>query len=157
SADPDGRPWSERKRYVWWDEAEGKWTGLDVPDFDAEKRPDYVPSDDAHGPEAIAGRHPFVMQADGRGWLYAPSGPVDGRLPPHSAPQESPLRTTLYDRDANPARETYDRPENPSNDERYPFAATTYRLTEHHTAGGMSRSVPYLAELQPEMFVEVHP
>ena len=34
---------------------------------------------------------------------------------------------------------------------------TTYRLTEHHTAGGMSRSVPYLSELQPEMFVEVHP
>jgi formate dehydrogenase major subunit len=34
---------------------------------------------------------------------------------------------------------------------------TTYRLTEHHTAGGMSRFVPYLAELQPEMFCEVSP
>ena len=34
---------------------------------------------------------------------------------------------------------------------------TTYRLTEHHTAGGMSRFVPYLSELQPQMFVEVHP
>jgi formate dehydrogenase major subunit len=39
----------------------------------------------------------------------------------------------------------------------YPFVATTYRLTEHHTAGGMSRSVPYLAEIQPAMFVEVDP
>ena len=34
---------------------------------------------------------------------------------------------------------------------------TTYRLTEHHTAGAMSRTLPYLAELQPEMFCEVSP
>jgi formate dehydrogenase major subunit len=39
----------------------------------------------------------------------------------------------------------------------YPYAVTTYRLTEHHTAGGMSRTLPYLAELQPEFFVEVSP
>ncbi len=42
-------------------------------------------------------------------------------------------------------------------DERYPYVLTTYRLTEHHTAGGMSRWVPYLSELQPEMFCEVAP
>ncbi len=52
-------------------------------------------------------------------------------------------------------------PYNPAGDEpgagAYPFVLTTYRLTEHHTAGGMSRSTPYLAELQPQMFVEVHP
>jgi formate dehydrogenase major subunit len=35
--------------------------------------------------------------------------------------------------------------------------ATTYRLTEHHTAGGMSRTVPWLVELQPEMFAEIDP
>ena len=34
---------------------------------------------------------------------------------------------------------------------------TTYRLTEHHTAGGMSRWLPYLSELQPEMFCEISP
>jgi formate dehydrogenase major subunit len=39
----------------------------------------------------------------------------------------------------------------------FPYAITTYRLTEHHTAGGMSRWQPYLAELQPEMFCEVSP
>jgi formate dehydrogenase major subunit len=39
----------------------------------------------------------------------------------------------------------------------YPFVFTTYRLTEHHTAGGMSRWLPYLSELQPEMFCEVSP
>jgi formate dehydrogenase major subunit len=49
------------------------------------------------------------------------------------------------------------RPENPYNDGDYPFVLTTHRLTEHHTAGGMSRSVGYLAELQPELFCEVSP
>jgi formate dehydrogenase major subunit len=160
SADPDGKPWSERKRYVWWDEAEAKWTGIDVPDFDEEKRPDYEPPKDAEGPAAIAGKHPFIMQADGRGWLYAPHGLVDGPLPTHYEPDESPVGNRLYRQRANPARQQFDRPENPTNppeSETYPFVATTYRLTEHHTAGGMTRSVPHLAELQPEMFVEVSP
>ena len=49
SADPDGKPWSERKRYVWWDADEGKWTGHDVPDFKADKAPDYDPPDGAKG------------------------------------------------------------------------------------------------------------
>jgi formate dehydrogenase major subunit len=39
----------------------------------------------------------------------------------------------------------------------YPYVFTTYRLTEHHTAGGMSRTLPYLSELQPEMFCEISP
>jgi formate dehydrogenase major subunit len=164
SADPDGVPWSERKRLVWWDGEKKKWTGVDVPDFDEEKAPDYRPSSGARGPEAIAGNHPFIMQADGRGWLYVPHGLEDGPLPTHYEPHESPLDNPLYSQRANPQRQRYDRPENPYNpsgseggSEVYPFVATTYRLTEHHTAGGMSRSVPYLAEIQPAMFVEVHP
>jgi formate dehydrogenase major subunit len=160
SADPNGKPWSERKRYVWWDGRRRKWTGIDVPDFDEKKRPDYRPPEGAKGPEAIAGNHPFIMQADGRGWLFAPHGLVDGPLPAHYEPDESPFDNRLYDRRANPARQRFERPENPTNppgEGTYPFVATTYRLTEHHTAGGMTRTVPYLAELQPEMFVEVHP
>jgi formate dehydrogenase major subunit len=39
----------------------------------------------------------------------------------------------------------------------YPYVFTTYRLTEHHTAGGMSRWLPFLSELQPEFFCEVSP
>jgi formate dehydrogenase major subunit len=39
----------------------------------------------------------------------------------------------------------------------FPYVVTTYRLTEHFTAGGMSRWTPYLAELQPEFFCEVSP
>jgi len=32
---------------------------------------------------------------------------------------------------------------------------STYRLTEHHTSGAMSRMLPHLAELQPEFFCEI--
>ena len=160
SANPDGKPWSERKRYVWWDGRKKQWTGIDTPDFDLKKEPGYVPPDDASGPEAIAGDHPFIMQADGLGWIYVPQGLEDGPLPTHYEPHESPFRNPLYDQQANPRRQENDLDEDPSNppgSEVYPYVVTTYRLTEHHTAGGMSRFVPYLAELQPEMFVEVHP
>jgi formate dehydrogenase major subunit len=165
SADPDGNPWSERKRYVWWDAGQGKWTGDDVPDFQEDKEPGYVPPDGAEAEDAIAGDHPFIMQADGRAWLFVPQGLEDGPLPTHYEPQESPYDNPLYSQRANPRRQQSDDleedPYNPVADEPgadvYPYVVTTYRLTEHHTAGGMTRSVPYLAELQPEMFCEVHP
>jgi formate dehydrogenase major subunit len=165
SADPQGNPWSVRKRLVWWDPQQKKWTGTDTPDFDEEKPPEYVPSDGAKGPEAIRGDHPFIMQADGQGWLFVPQGLQDGPLPTHYEPHESPFDNPLYSQRANPARQqNQDLPEDPYNPvdgepgaDEYPFVATTYRLTEHHTAGGMSRFIPYLSELQPQMFVEVHP
>jgi formate dehydrogenase major subunit len=165
SADPDGKPWSERKRYVWWDAEQEHWTGTDTPDFDEEKPPSYVPPDGAKGPDAIAGTHPFIMQADGLGWLYVPQGLEDGPLPTHYEPHESPFRNPLYSQRANPRRQqNKDLPEDPYNPvagepgaDMFPFVVTTYRLTEHHTAGGMSRFVPYLSELQPQLFVEVHP
>jgi formate dehydrogenase major subunit len=159
SADPEGRPWSTRKQYVWWDAAAGEWTGADVPDFPRDKRPDYVPPEGARAEDAHRGDEPFVMQADGRGWLYAPSGLVDGPLPTHYEPHESPFGNPLYGRDANPVRQVSHRRENRYNDDAaaYPYVMTTYRLTEHHTAGGMSRFLGYLSELQPEAFCEVSP
>jgi formate dehydrogenase major subunit len=164
SADPAGRPWSERKAYVSWDDDSGRWTGPDVPDFEADKRPDYTPPDGARAEHAIGGAEPFIMQSDGRAWLYVPTGLRDGPLPVHYEPQESPVANPLYSQQQNPARETYVHPlnrYNPSAAEQgsqvYPYVFTTYRLTEHHTAGGMSRGLPYLAELQPEFFVEVSP
>jgi formate dehydrogenase major subunit len=164
SADPDGKPWSERKKYVWWDAEEGKWTGLDVPDFEETKSPSYMPPDGAKAEEAIAGDHPFIMQSDGRSWLFVPQGLEDGPMPTHYEPHESPFPNPLYSQRANPRRQQFPRAENPYNpsdgDEGsnvYPYIATTYRLTEHHTAGGMTRTVPYLSELQPAMFCEVSP
>src|SRR5258708_6469756 len=37
------------------------------------------------------------------------------------------------------------------------YVLTTSGLTEHHTAGGMSRFLNHLPELQPEMFAESSP
>jgi formate dehydrogenase major subunit len=161
SADPEGNPWSERKKYVWWDATKGEWTGQDDPDFIKDRSPSYRPSDDAKGLETISGIDPFIRQLDGKGWLFAPSGLRDGPLPTHYEPQESPVRNPLYGQQCNPARMEWDRKDNPYHrawkDPRFPFALTTYRLTEHHTAGGMSRWLSWLSELQPELFVEVHP
>ncbi len=160
SADPDGKPWSERKKYVYWDEEAGRWTGLDNPDFEATKRPDYVPPDGARAQDAIGGADPFVMQGDGKAWLFAPAGVVDGPLPTHYEPAESVVQNALYKQQANPTVERIPGPwnrENPPLSDVFPFQVTTYRLTEHHTAGGMSRTLPYLSELQPEFFVEVSP
>ncbi len=95
SADPDGRPWSERKRYVWWDDEAGRWTGGDVPDFVSTMRPDHRPADGATAEKALRGDEPFVMQTDGRGWLLTPSGLVDGPLPAHYEPHESPFTLPL--------------------------------------------------------------
>ena len=169
SADPDGRPWSERKALVWWDptagdDGAGRWVGHDVPDFPPTKAPDYRPGPDARGVEALSGIDPFIMQSDGKGWLYAPAGLVDGPMPTHYEPQDSPVPNLAHGQQNNPVRQVFSRPGNryqPSGDEPgsevYPHVVTTYRLTEHFTAGGMSRWSPYLAELQPELFCEVSP
>ena len=42
-------------------------------------------------------------------------------------------------------------------DPKFPYVITTYRLTEHYLAGAMSRWLPWLTELQPELFVEISP
>jgi formate dehydrogenase major subunit len=164
SADPQGRPWSEQKAYVWWDPEKGEWTGHDVPDFVKNLAPDHRPDDDATGVAGLAGDDPFIMQGDGKGWLYVPVGLIDGPMPAHYEPVESPIRNPLYGQQSNPTRKAYPRADNPANPappmghaEVFPYVLTTSRLTEHHTAGGMSRTLPYLSELQPALFVEVSP
>jgi formate dehydrogenase major subunit len=161
SADPEGRPWSERKALVWWDPEGGRWTGHDEPDFILDRPPSYRPPPGAEGVDLIGGADPFIMQADGRGWIFAPTGILDGPLPTHYEPMESPVRNRVYRQQGNPTRMEWLRADNPRHrpyeDPRYPFVVTTYRLTEHHTAGGMSRWLSWLSELQPEMFCEVSP
>ncbi len=164
SADPEGTPWSERKALVWWDSDKQKWTGHDTPDFQVDKPPSYRPPKDATGPDAIPGNAAFIMQADSRGWLYAPAGVAEGPLPTHYEPQDSPVRNRLHRHQRNPARQLYEHVDNRyhpdpgrKGSDVFPFVLTTYRLTEHFTAGGMSRWTPYLSELQPELFCEVSP
>ena len=161
SADPEGKPWSERKKYVWWDEDAHQWTGTDVPDFIKDRPPSYRPGADAQGTATISGMDPFIMNADGKGWIFAPNGLLDGPLPTHYEPQESIAENPLYQQQSNPARMEWRRGDNPyaraAGDPAFPYVLTTYRLTEHHTAGGMTRWLSWLAELQPEMFCEVSP
>ena len=161
SADPEGRPWSERKKYVWWDEEKRLWTGLDTPDFIKDRPPSYRPAPEATGKDTLAGIDPFILQGDGKAWLFAPKGLYEGPMPTHYEPLESVIKNPLYGQQCNPVRLEYHRKENPLHkpwaDERFPYTITTYRLTEHHTAGGMSRWLSWLAELQPEMFCEISP
>ena len=161
SADPEGRPWSERKKLVWWDMKQGCWVGLDEPDFDPQKPPDYKPPPGAEGMAALAGTQPFIMKPDGVGWLYAPGGVRDGPLPVHYEPVESPVGNLFYPRQTwNPTVRTFEGPLNrvayaPTAE--YPVVATTFRLTEHYLSGPMSRFNSWLNELMPEMFVELSP
>jgi formate dehydrogenase major subunit len=161
SADPEGNPWSERKRYIWWDAEKGRWVGYDNPDFTLNKPPDYKPPDKGSGDECLDGKSPFIMMADGKGWLYAPAGLKDGPLPTHYEPVESPLINRIYPaQQTNPAAKLFHRPDNlyhAPGDPAYPYVITTYRLTEHHTGGVMTRWLPWLAELQPHGFVEISP
>jgi formate dehydrogenase major subunit len=161
SADPEGRPWSERKKYIWWDANQKRWVGPDVPDFEVTKPPDYRPPEGAKGMAAIAGNRPFIMKTDGLGWLYALKGVKDGPLPTHYEPLESPVRNLLYPRQTvTPTVRKFDGPLNhlaTSPSAEFPVVACTFRLTEHYLSGPMSRFNSWLSELQPAMFVEMSP
>jgi formate dehydrogenase major subunit len=142
SADREGRPWSERKRLLAWED--GRWTGDDVPDLPASAGQDAPP---------------FVMLDEGLARLYVPRGLADGPLPTHYEPVESPVRdNALHRRRANPAHKVYARGrQRLAEPGEFPYALTTYRLTEHYLTGVMSRWLPWLAELQPAAFCEIPP
>src|SRR6266446_1149226 len=94
SADPSGKPWSERKKWVWWDGT--KWTGYDVPDFVVNKPPNAKAKPGGIGLDAHSGTDPFIMKPDGVGWLYVPTGLLDGPLPTQYEPAESPVHNPMY-------------------------------------------------------------
>jgi formate dehydrogenase major subunit len=161
SSDLQGRPWSERKRWVWWDAKQKKWVGYDVPDCAATKAPDAPPDPNGIGLDALSGTDPFIMKGDGKGWLFVPSGLLDGPLPTHYEPAESPVQNPLYPKQQNSPVFKHWMKNAAANllagvgDPRFPHVITTYRLTEHYLSGSMSRWLPWLAELQPELFIEM--
>ena len=155
-------PGVREKALVWWDETKKQWTGHDNPDFTKEKAPDYKPGKDAKGDDAIAGDQPFIMHPDGVGWIWVASGLKDGPLPTHFEALESPTTNPLYpEHNTNPPAKKRERPDNmyakEGGDPRFPYILSTYRLTEHHTGGGMSAHLSHLVELQPELFAEISP
>ena len=137
-----------------------RWVGFDVPDFALTKAPNTPAQPYGVGMDYHDGASPFLMKGDGKGWLYVPSGLVDGPLPTHYEPYESPVKNILYRRQSNPVAIVYNVPGNPYaqvGSAQYPHVLSTYRLTEHHLSGVMSRWLPWLAELQPELFCEISP
>jgi len=175
SADPSGKPWSEKKKLVYWDAAAdsgtkdakgkpliGKWvapSGEGI-DFQLTKAPNFRGKDNGIGFDWLSGNDAFIMRADGKAWLFAPSGLVDGPMPTHYEPYESPVTNLLYKQQSNPVAKTWNVPGNPYHkvaDPDYPIVVSTYRLTEHHLTGVMTRWLPWLAELMPELFCEISP
>jgi formate dehydrogenase major subunit len=158
SADPDGKPWSERKKYIWWDEAKGEWTGVDVPDFPKNKAPNTPAIPGAGGMDAHSGADPFIMNLDGKGQIFVNAGLKDAPLPTHYEPLQSVVDNLLYEQQNSPTLGEWTRRDNPYNkpvDPEFPYVMTTYRITEQ--SGIMTRYIPWLAELQPSAFCEIDP
>ena len=120
SARPDGKPWSERKKLVWWDESSKKWTGNDVPDFVATKPPDYEPPAGAEGEDALAGDKPFILHPDGLGWIWVPAGLKDC---PRTTSRWNPLSAILCIRSGNPIQSPTHEPASVTNTRPRPTAA----------------------------------
>lgn len=139
SADPEGNPWSDAKKYVFWN---GKtWGGADVPDF----VPTNAPSN---------GSGPFIMNPEGVSRLFA-APMAEGPLPVHYEPFESPVANVLYPKiKGNPAARVFKGDmEVFGNAKDFPIVATTYRLVEHFHY--WTKSVHANAVVQPEFFVEL--
>ena len=139
SADPSGKPWSEKKKYIWWDKAEGKWVGYDVPDIKPDLTPDYGP---------------FIMLPEGRGRLFcAPL--VDGPFPEHYEPFESPVENILHPKTPhNPVVKIYKSDlDLLGKPQEYPYVATTYRVVEHFHY--WTKHIYGPSALVPKMFIEL--
>jgi formate dehydrogenase major subunit len=140
SCDPAGKPWDPKRKVVWWTGT--KWVGNDVPDM----RPDAKP-------EETVG--PFIMNAEGVGRLFGTDKMTDGPFPEHYEPFEAPTPNAFHPKvGPNPAARIFPKDrENLGKADEFPYAATTYRLTEHFHF--WSKHVRALAVLQPEPFVEL--
>jgi formate dehydrogenase major subunit len=138
SVDLDGNPWDEQDFVVRW--TGDKWEG-DVPDG-------------GWPPMSMEGtRYPFIMKPEGFAHVFGP-GRVDGPFPEHYEPLESPLVNPLSGTQNNPTIVVW-RPGEIGDPNEYPIVCTTYRVTEHWQAGQMTRNLPWLVELMPQMFVEM--
>jgi formate dehydrogenase major subunit len=155
SCDMNGKPYNLKKAVVYWNPLAplptgkfGAWVG-DVPDGP------WPPMADEK-----EGKKPFIMRADGVAALFGP-GMKEGPFPEHYEPMESPLAENLMSRQmTNPAVKIFNDPSVKedvlaSNDPKFPYVGTTYRVTEHWQTGVMTRNTPWLLELQPRQFCEM--
>ena len=147
SVDPSGNPWDSQRAVITWNGE--KWVG-DVPDGVGNPG---------------SGRPPFIMKPDGVASLFGP-GLADGPFPEHYEPLECPVEHNLLSpQKHNPAIRRFDKLGVGSDvdvysgvtgcDPRFPFICSTYRVSEHWQTGVLTRWCPWLAEMQPGMFVEM--
>ena len=144
SCDPEGRPYDPERRQVWWDDAQQKWVGNDVPDFKVDSKPS-----DHMGP--------FIMNPEGVGRIFAPLAAfADGPFPEHYEPTESPIANPLHPQQSNnPVAKKYksDMDKFGTPEQGFNVVCTTYRLTEHYHY--WTKNNPMNVQLVPEPFVEV--
>ncbi len=138
SVDLKGQPWDPEKPVIRWNGS--KWVG-DVPD----------------GGAPPGKKNPFIMLPEGVGRLFA-SGLADGPFAEHYEPMESPTRNIMNSQKVNPATVILSSTAGEFGQaSQYPYVATSYRVTEHWQAGAMTRNLPWLTELVPDMFCEISP
>ncbi|MEW6102499.1 MAG: formate dehydrogenase-N subunit alpha [bacterium] len=138
SCDTAGNPFDQNRVVVKWNDIDKKWTG-DVPD----------------GPWPPADKYPFIMKQEGFAALFGP-GLADGPFPEHYEPQESPVINILSKQQNDPSTKIWNADLDLwGSPDKFPIIATSFRLTEHWQSGAMTRNLPWLCELVPDMFVEI--
>ncbi|MBV8682693.1 MAG: formate dehydrogenase-N subunit alpha, partial [Caulobacteraceae bacterium] len=139
SADMQGKPWDPSRKIIEWDGE--KWSGGDVPDIAPTAKPDEV--------------GPFIMNAEGTGRLFARGLMKEGPFPVHYEPFESPIQNPINPKiRGNPAARVFDDDMAQfATSEEFPYAATSYRLTEQFHYWTKHDRVN--AALQPQFFVEI--
>ncbi len=139
SADVSGKPWDPSRKLIEWDGS--KWTGYDVPDIAPTAKPDVV--------------GPFIMNPEGTARLFTRGLMRDGPFPVHYEPFESPVANVIAPKvRGNPVARVFRGDlEQFGNSKDFPYAATSYRLTEHFHF--WSKHVQPNAVVQPEFFVEI--
>jgi len=147
SCDLEGKPWNPAAPVIWWDEILQKWVGNDIPD---------IPGSYSFEQST---ENPFIMLPEGVGRLYSHSALRDGPFPTHYEPAESLVPNLLHPKATyNPVSQRFyvdHTVESDEERERYPYIITTYRVVEHYQSGIVTRNLPWLNELMPELFIEI--
>jgi formate dehydrogenase major subunit len=139
SADVSGKPWDPSRKLLEWNGT--AWSGYDVPDIAPNAKPGVV--------------SPFIMTAEGTARLFARTLMKEGPFPVHYEPFESPIANPINPKiRGNPAARVFkDDMEQFGDAKEFPYAATSYRLTEHFHY--WTKHCKINASLQPEFFVEI--
>jgi len=167
SCDAYGQPLDPKRKLIWWDAAQGTWTGNDGADVvDLNK-----------GPDTPEGQLAFRMNPEGIGRLFTahytsgvpatppadgkPAIPTrmagqckDGPMPEMYEPTESPTGNILHSYvSQNPCAPVNSTKIGSPKD--YPYVLTTYGVVEHFCSGTITRNMPWLNEIMPEPFAEI--